>query len=95
MDARDFDPRLRTIVQPGHARLRAVHRWIALAFCATVAAYLIAMIFGPPPVMVIYAPVLPMILLLLSGGWLLFRYYRTVISARTHTAGRSHHDERG
>lgn len=47
--------------------IRTTHRWLGIIFTATVAANFIAMIFGPPPAAITYAPLLPLFLLMFSG----------------------------
>lgn len=68
---------------PISARLRTFHGWVALGFCAAVAAYLLALIGGPPGHFVTYAPVLPLVLLLASGAAMLLRHYLPAIASRT------------
>lgn len=50
--------------------MRQGHRWISLAFTATVIANFAAMGFGEPPAWLVYAPLLPLFLLMLSGLYL-------------------------
>lgn len=50
--------------------MRQGHRWISLAFTATVIANFAAMSFGEPPAWLVYAPLLPLFLLMLSGLYL-------------------------
>lgn len=47
--------------------IRQIHRWLSLIFTATVAANFVAMAWGQPPAWVVYSPLLPLFLLLLSG----------------------------
>jgi hypothetical protein len=56
--------------------IRAFHRWIAVAFVATVAANFIAMPFGTPPGWITYAPLAPLTLLTLTGAYLFALTYR-------------------
>jgi len=51
--------------------IRRSHRWISMAFMAAVIANFVAMAFGPPPVWITYAPLLPLFLLMGSGIYLL------------------------
>ena len=53
-----------------HTAIRQSHRWISIAFTATVLANLIAMTRGTPPAWVTYAPLLPLALLMFSGLYL-------------------------
>ena len=48
-------------------RIRQAHRWLALAFTLTVIANFAAMTQGQPPAWVTYSPLLPLLLLMLSG----------------------------
>jgi hypothetical protein len=50
--------------------IRQFHRWIAIAFTATVIANFVAMAKGPPPAWITYSPLLPLALLLLTGLYL-------------------------
>ena len=50
--------------------IRQAHRWVSMAFTATVVANFVAMAQGQPPAWVTYAPLLPLALLLLSGLYL-------------------------
>jgi hypothetical protein len=50
--------------------LRQFHRWVAIAFTATVIANFIVRAKGAPPPWVTYSPLLPLALLLLTGLYL-------------------------
>ena len=50
--------------------LRQIHRWISIIFIVTVAANFATMAFGQPPAWVVYSPLLPLFLLLVSGLYL-------------------------
>jgi hypothetical protein len=50
--------------------LRQIHRWLSIAFTATVIANFVAMGFGQPPPWVVYSPLLPLALLLFTGLYL-------------------------
>jgi hypothetical protein len=50
--------------------IRQFHRWIAVAFTITVIANFVAMGLGEPPPWVVYSPLLPLFLLLLTGLYL-------------------------
>jgi hypothetical protein len=50
--------------------IRQSHRWVSIAFTATVIANFVAMTQGPPPAWVTYAPLLPLAVLLLTGLYL-------------------------
>ena len=47
--------------------VRQSHRWLSIVFTATVIANFVAMGLGEPPVWIVYAPLLPLFLLLFSG----------------------------
>ena len=50
-----------------NAWIRQIHRWVAIVFTATVAANFAAMALGEPPMWLVYLPLLPLFLLLLTG----------------------------
>jgi hypothetical protein len=47
--------------------IRQIHRWLSIIFTATVVANFVAMGLGEPPAWVVYAPLLPLFLLLFTG----------------------------
>ena len=47
--------------------VRQIHRWLSIAFTATVIANFVAMSWGQPPAWVVYAPLPPLFLLLFTG----------------------------
>jgi len=47
--------------------VRQFHRWLSIAFTLTVIANFAAMGLGEPPAWVVYAPLLPLFLLLSTG----------------------------
>ena len=47
--------------------VRQIHRWLSIAFTATVIANFVAMGLGEPPAWVVYSPLLPLFLLLFTG----------------------------
>ena len=47
--------------------IRQIHRWLSIAFTATIVANLVAIGLGEPPTWVVYSPMLPLLLLLLTG----------------------------
>lgn len=51
----------------GNMWIRQVHRWLAIAFTATVVANFVAIGLGEPPSWVVYSPLLPLLLLLFTG----------------------------
>ena len=50
--------------------IRQIHRWLSIAFTATVIANFVAMARGTPPAWITYSPLLPLGLLLFSGLYL-------------------------
>jgi cellulose synthase/poly-beta-1,6-N-acetylglucosamine synthase-like glycosyltransferase len=50
--------------------IRQIHRWLSIAFTATVVANFVAMGLGEPPAWVVYSPLLPLFLLMLTGLYL-------------------------
>jgi len=52
------------------AWIRQTHRWVSIAFTATVIANFAAMTRGQPPAWVTYSPLFPLALLLLTGLYL-------------------------
>ncbi len=47
--------------------IRQTHRWLSILFTITVIANFVAMALGEPPPWVVYAPLLPLFLLLFTG----------------------------
>ena len=47
--------------------IRQTHRWLSIAFTATVIANFAAMSVGQPPPWVVYSPLLPLALLVFTG----------------------------
>ena len=64
------------------AKVRFAHRWLSILFTLTVIANFVAMIFGPPPASVSYAPLAPLFLMLVSGLYMFFRPYLTRSAAQ-------------
>jgi len=52
---------------PASKWIRQFHRWMSIAFTATVIANFVAMSQGTPPAWVTYSPLLPLALLLFTG----------------------------
>ena len=50
--------------------VRQSHRWLSILFTLTVLANVAAMTQGPPPAIVTYSPLLPLLLLMFSGLYL-------------------------
>lgn len=57
--------------------IRQIHRWTSIVFTASVIANFVAMGVGTPPAWLVYAPLLPLFLLLLSGLYLFVLPYGT------------------
>jgi hypothetical protein len=57
--------------------IRQFHRWISIAFTVTVIANFVAMGLGEPPAWLVYAPLLPLFLLLLTGLYMFVLPYAT------------------
>jgi len=55
--------------------LRQLHRWVAVVFTLTVAANFASMAVGQPPAWVTYSPLLPLLLLLLTGIYMFVQAY--------------------
>jgi len=47
--------------------IRQIHRWLSIIFTLTVIANFVAMALGKPPSWIVYSPLLPLFLLLLTG----------------------------
>jgi cellulose synthase/poly-beta-1,6-N-acetylglucosamine synthase-like glycosyltransferase len=54
-----------------NAWVRQGHRWLSMAFTAAVIANIVAMSLGEPPAWVVYSPLPPLFLLLLTGLYML------------------------
>ena len=46
---------------------RQVHRWLSIVFTATVIANFVTLALGEPPAWVVYSPLPPLLLLMLTG----------------------------
>ena len=62
--------------------IRRTHRWVAMLFTLLVLANMAAYSFGLPPAWLTYAPLLPLLLLMLGGMILFFQPYRARRRAR-------------
>ena len=58
-----------------HALIRTSHRWLGFVFTLTVVANFAAMAQGEPPLWLVYAPLAPLALLMISGLYMFFRPY--------------------
>jgi hypothetical protein len=60
--------------------IRQIHRWVSIAFTVTVIANIVALATGrveQPPGLLTYSPLLPLVLLLLTGLYLFVLPYAT------------------
>lgn len=71
--ARVANPPARSSLEP---RFRQAHRWISVVFTLTVAVNFTAMIWGPPPALITYSPLPPLLLLTLTGLYMIARRFR-------------------
>jgi hypothetical protein len=56
--------------------IRQGHRWLGITLTLTILANFVSMPFGPPPPAIVYAPLPPLALLLLSGLFMFVEPYR-------------------
>ena len=63
-------------------RFRQFHRWVSVVFTLTVAANFTAMIWGPPPAVITYSPLPPLLLLAITGLYMLAKHIRRARQAR-------------
>lgn len=50
-----------------NSSIRQAHRWLSIIFTATVIANFVAMALGEPPAWIVYSPLLPLFLMMVSG----------------------------
>jgi len=50
--------------------VRQTHRWLSIIFTATVIANFVAMALGEPPPWLVYSPLPPLLLMLITGLYL-------------------------
>jgi cellulose synthase/poly-beta-1,6-N-acetylglucosamine synthase-like glycosyltransferase len=67
--------------------VRQIHRWLSIAFTATVIANFVAMGLGEPPTLVVYSPLLPLFLLLLTGLYMFVLPYTAKLRGGRRAAG--------
>ncbi len=65
--------------------VRQTHRWLSIAFTATVLANFVAMTRGKPPAWVTYSPLAPLALLLFTGLYMFVLPYATRWRSRRRT----------
>lgn len=56
--------------------MRQAHRWLGIALTVTILSNFGAMAFGPPPAPIVYAPLVPLALLVISGLYMFLLPYR-------------------
>jgi cellulose synthase/poly-beta-1,6-N-acetylglucosamine synthase-like glycosyltransferase len=64
--------------------VRQSHRWLSIVFTAAVVANFAAMALGEPPAWVVYAPLPPLFLMLLSGLYMFVLPHVAKGRPRTH-----------
>jgi hypothetical protein len=52
--------------------IRQSHGWLGIMLPLSILANFIAMAFGPPPPIIVYAPIAPLVLVLFSGLYMFF-----------------------
>ena len=57
------------------AWIRQGHRWLGIVLTLTILANFVAMGFGQPPAPIVYAPLVPLTLLLASGLYMFVQPY--------------------
>jgi cellulose synthase/poly-beta-1,6-N-acetylglucosamine synthase-like glycosyltransferase len=67
----------------GNMWVRQIHRWLSIAFTATVVANFVAMSLGKAPAWVVYSPLLPLFMLLFTGLYMFVLPY----AAKRRSAG--------
>ena len=67
--------------------IRQIHRWLSIAFTATVIANFVAMALGEPPALVVYSPLLPLFLLLFTGLYMFVLPYTAKLRGERGAAG--------
>lgn len=67
--------------------VRQGHRWLSLAFTVTVVANFVAMALGEPPAWVVYSPLLPLFLLLITGLYMFVLPYAARGRGRRYPVG--------
>jgi hypothetical protein len=67
--------------------IRRSHRWLSMAFTATVVANFVAMTQGEPPAWIVYSPLLPLFLLLFTGLYMFVLPYAAKWRGARETVG--------
>lgn len=68
--------------------IRRIHRWLSIIFTLTVIANFTAMGLGEPPAWIVYSPLPPLFLLMLSGLYMFVLPYVIRLRKRPTTEGR-------
>ena len=53
--------------------IRQTHRWLGIVLTLAILGNFLAMGFGPSPAIVVYAPLVPLVLLVISGLYMYLR----------------------
>jgi hypothetical protein len=72
-----FNPSLEEALLNWDKWIRQSHRWLSIVFTATVIANFVAMGQEQPPAWLVYAPLLPLFLLLFTGLYMFALPYAT------------------
>jgi hypothetical protein len=67
--------------------IRQVHRWLSIAFTATVIANFVAMGLGELPALIVYSPLPPLFLLLFTGLYMFALPYAARLRGERGAAG--------
>lgn len=57
--------------------VRQAHRWLGIVLTLAILGNFLVMAFGPPPAVVVYAPLVPLALLIISGLYMFLRPHLT------------------
>jgi peptidoglycan/LPS O-acetylase OafA/YrhL len=82
-------PRAESLASP-MARMgkhRRIHRWLATIFTLTVAANFVAMLWGQPPAVITYAPLPPLLFLMVTGLTMLVSSWIATARSMSSTKG--------
>lgn len=71
--------------------MRQAHRWLAIAFTLLVIGNFVAWIDGPPPQWLTYAPLAPLLLMMLTGLALLVQHYAAAARVAPRSMQRERH----
>jgi peptidoglycan/LPS O-acetylase OafA/YrhL len=65
-----------------NAMIRQSHRWISMVFILSVVANFVVMAWGPPPAWITYAPLVPLLPLMLTGLAMFVQSYANAWTAK-------------